>query len=217
MKAKLVFENIDFERGIDPKTAMGLGDPLQVLHDRAWNMIKKTDWTETGIPGPMKDDFDKWYNELIEYVDKETVLIETPNELKVAFEDGWEETHEEMYENVSFERTGNARAGLDIGGIVLGKVRKDFKDESRTRWQDWVEEHLVGHTITAKMNRIQKKTTDGYEFHGTDWGTFTVLVDDYSSELEMDEPAIMITGEDEAGDMYVFALPIDDKKIWIKQ
>lgn len=117
-----------------------------------------------------------------------------------------------VFENVKFERTGNARRGLDIGGISLSRTRKDFIDGAKKEWTDWIEKNLVGKTITAKMNQIQKMVAGGYEFHGGDWAEYTVKVEDYQGEPNMDDQAIMLVGDDQ----WIYALPIGDDKIYIK-
>ena len=115
-------------------------------------------------------------------------------------------------EDINFERTGNPKRSMGIGGISLSRTRKDFIDQARIEWIDWIEKNVVGRTITAKMNKLQKKTKDGYEFDGGNWGEYTINVDGYQGETNMDDPAIMLLGDDS----WVYALPIDDTNIYLK-
>ena len=117
-------------------------------------------------------------------------------------------------ENVNFERTGNPKAGLDIGGVKLSYIRKEIIDQAKDDWIQWVYDYIVGKTITGKFNRIAKIVDGGYEFSGEDWGDYTVKVKDLVNpdSIAMDNHALFIVGEDN----YQYVVPIDDKKIWIK-
>lgn len=96
INGKPLHESIEFERGQDPKTSMGLGESINILSKRAWAIIKKTDWSETGIQSPEKADFYNWMDEFKAYADVTTILENDPMDIKIAFEDHWEEIHEDF-------------------------------------------------------------------------------------------------------------------------
>jgi len=225
MKAQFVFENIKFERSGSPRGKMGIGgvnlawelDKVNQEAKQKWNIFLQQFVGKT-ITGPMDQwDYDRgdWKDHTVKVAEIEDRFFNS--EITVTDPDGNKYTllsrHKEfIIENVKFERTGNARKGLDIGGVSLSRTRKDFIDQSKRNWADWIEKHLIGKTITAKMNQIQKMVAGGYEFGGGEWGEYTVKVEDYQGGLNMDDPAMMIVGDDQ----WIYALPIDDNKIWIK-
>lgn len=232
MRAKLVFENMEFERGRDPKEVMDLGGiELDAVYaeitDRAQqeyeDFIRNTfigkkvrgtmdswsrpsgDWKEWTI---VPVDIDHRFHGLeFSFIDKDgeryTVLTSEP--LRVLGK---------INEEVNFERSGNPKRGLDIGGFKLSYIRKDILDQAKDDWMQWIYDYIVGHTVSGKFNRIAKVTEDGYEFTGEQWDNYTVKVKDLVSPetIEMDNHALFVVGEDD----YQYVIPIDDKKIWIK-
>ena len=119
-----------------------------------------------------------------------------------------------LVENINFERTKNPRAGLDIGGISLGKSRYEKKKENESEWFQWLKDLLEGKKVSGKFKHIYTHTPDGMVFDGDDkWQDTTINI---VSVMDMKDPwdAHHIPIEDT--ERRVWAIPIDDKKIFIE-
>ena len=233
MRAQFVYENVRFERGIGPKGSLGLGDPIKLedvyreisnqANDEYENFIKKTflgkrvwgtmdswrgsrgDWKEWVI---IPTDIDhRFHGDEFSFIDEDgeyyTVLTSKP--LRIL---------DYANEGVNFTKTGNPKAGLDIGGFKLSHIRKEIIDQAKDDWIQWVYDYIIGKTVSGKFNRIAKITDDGYEYLGDSWDSYNVKVEGLVSPetIEMDHPALFVIGEDK----YQYVVPIGDEKIWIK-
>jgi hypothetical protein len=113
-----------------------------------------------------------------------------------------------LVEVQNFERGIHPKQAIGIGGINLGKSRFDMKKKLRDDWMFFLITILDAKTISAQMNKLTDKGKDSGDNR---WGNYTVEVEEWDME-DMDNPAIFIQGKD--GEMY--ALPIDDKMIYIE-
>ena len=229
MRAQFVFENIEFERGGRPRKSLGLGgvnfeeiqkgfidEYRKKWHDFLQQFVGKTitgimdswsggsrgDWKEHSVE--VKEIEDRFYNGDV------SILGTDGQRYSLLTRD-----NEFIVESVNFTKTGNPKAGLDIGGIKLSHIRKEIIDQAKDDWIQWVYDYIIGKTITGKFNRIAKVIEDGYEFTGEGWGNYTVKVRELVASpqtINMDDHALFIVGEDD----YQYVVPIDDKKIWIK-
>lgn len=119
-----------------------------------------------------------------------------------------------LVENINFERTRNPRAGLDIGGISLGKARYEKKKENESEWLQWLKDLLDGKKVSGKFKHIYTHTPDGVVFDGDDkWQDTTINI---VSVMDMKDPwdAYHIPVEDT--ERRVWAIPINNKKIFIE-
>ncbi len=97
MRAQFVFENVDFTRGLEPKTAMGIGDPIERITDRVFSQVEKSDHI-LGFPDvPTKEDVHEWVDLIVSYAGEDDILAETTDDLLNAFREYWEEKQIEKY------------------------------------------------------------------------------------------------------------------------
>jgi len=228
MRAKFVYESLDFERGLDPKKAMGIGGfTLGKLYSKfakeaelkyedflRKNFIGKTvsgrmdswegrhgEWKEWTIR--VSDIDHNFHGPEFSFVDdkgkKYTVL--TDEKVRII---------PDIKESQNFERGIHPKQALDVGGICLGEQKFNMKKKLEDDWKFFLLTILDGKTISAQMN---KRSENGGKATGKDnWGNYTVTIDDWEIQ-DIDDWGINIIGTD--GDHYI--LPIDDKKIYIEK
>jgi len=111
-----------------------------------------------------------------------------------------------------FERGQDPRSTMEIGGVLLNKVRIDLKKQADKKWSDYLDS-LLGKTISGVMNKSMMVKGDGI-VPGPGWGKYTIVV-----QRIMDKPDI-----DVAGDIQGFVVEYDKaayiislgEKIYIK-
>jgi hypothetical protein len=233
MRAKFVFENLEFEKGMDPKGAMGLGgieldqiysDLVDGAQKEYENFIRKnfigkriTGTFVYGIkPG---GDWKEWTINVADidyrFGGKNFTIIDDQGNRYIPLTSDPIQVLGKINEEINFEKTGNPKSSLDIGGIQLSKVRKDIIDRAKEEWIQWIKDHLLGKTLTGKFNRVGKKIDDGYEFTGDGWGNYTFTIKEMITpdwDITMEEPALFVLGEDD----WQYVVPIGANKIWIK-
>jgi len=226
MRARSVNENVNFERGQNPKEAMGIGPYSQTKFD---SFDEAVDFAYRYFPAITGYEDDSVFGEDTFFTaDALTKLVPFLSNMEIGSHKSMsyakfpgalyrklkEEGFPRVNENVNFERTGNPKAGMDIGGTKLSYIRKEISDQAKENWNQWIHDYIVGNSITGYFNRIAKEIEDGFEFTGEGWGDYTVKVKELvnSGEIQMDNTALFIIGEDG----YQYVVPIDDKKIWIK-
>ena len=218
MKARFVYESLDFERGSSPKKAIGIGginlkkiyDEIEKEANQKYRDFLNKSFLGKTITGTM-DSWDGSHGNWKEWTIKVAKIEGVFNSPSFTFVDDKEQhytvlTDSPIYVNESqkFERGVHPKQSLGIGGIALGIEKSKMKRKFLEDWNFFLTITLDGKTISAVMN----KRNPGEK--SDNWGMHTITIDSWE-ESENYNALIL---KDINGDSYI--LPIDDKKIYIE-
>jgi hypothetical protein len=95
-----------------------------------------------------------------------------------------------IFENQNFERSGNAKSSMKVGGIIPRIKFDEFVEEFHSQvsmaavqsdeaWEDYLLDTFLGKTITGKMVKMPTiNTSDGRMSGKRETGEFTITVKD---------------------------------------
>ena len=155
-----LYENIDFKRGIEPKDALGIGDPLKLIEEgdtiyyKNFTGIEKEFW---GMKGVVREVQIKNL-----YVTDSLSAIPKENIYKIVKKDG---TQIKINENLDFQRGLEPKKALGLGYLqrLASYINKELK---------WNENHPVYEVrIYSQSLRYLKKLIEAGKAYGESPGT----------------------------------------------
>ena len=101
-----------------------------------------------------------------------------------------------LYESISFERGGDSKEILGVGGKEYQNVRQQILDDANKKYTEFLKK-FIGKTITAKM--LKENT-------GRNYKNYTIIIKEIGYYNIDDEEVIFIDIKDQE-----YSIQIDDK------
>jgi len=108
-----------------------------------------------------------------------------------------------------FQR-GVPKSSLGAGGVQFGKLRYEAKQKMKKDWANFVENLLLGKTISGYFNQMFLKPDEETMIEGKGWGKYTFKVKEIIKNGE-DDNGIFVRDE-KAG----YIIPMDEGRVFIE-
>jgi len=103
---------------------------------------------------------------------------------------------------------------MGIGGINMGRMRSELKNEYRRNFIKAFDDALLNKTVTGTFNQtlVANSTNDGFKV-GKGWGKYTIHIDRIS-QFDEDSMGLNVFDDTEKAS---YIIPFDDEKIFVEK